>query len=313
MKLVTFDTSAGERHIGALLPGETRIADFTASTGAPWSRDMLALIDGGAPALDEARAFLAAPRVTHELASVKLAAPVPEPRQMRDFLCFEKHLRQARTQRHLFGITGFPTDPAKVDVPRVWYEEPVYYKCNRFAVVGTGCDVVRPSYCKMLDYELEFGIFLGKKGKNIARDKAREHVFGYCIFNDFSARDQQMREMQAQLGPTKGKDFDTANVMGPWLVTADEIPDPYALTMVARVNGEEWSRGSSGDMHNKFEDILAHTSRDETLHAGEFFGSGTVGSGCGLELGRFLKVGDVVELEISGLGVLTNRVVTSAG
>ena len=313
MKLVTFDTGAGERHIGALLPGETHVADFTASSGAPWSRDMLALIDGSSGALDEARACLAAARVVHELAAVKLAAPVPEPRQMRDFLCFEKHLRQARTQRHLFGITGFPTDPAKVDVPRVWYEEPVYYKCNRFAVVGTGTDVVRPSYCKMLDYELEFGIFLGKRGKNIARDKAREHVFGYCIFNDFSARDQQMREMQAQLGPTKGKDFDTANVMGPWLVTADEIPDPYCLSMVARVNGEEWSRGTSGDMHHKFEDILAHVSRDETLHAGEFFGSGTVGSGCGLELGRFLKIGDVVELEIGGLGVLTNRVVTTAG
>ena len=313
MKLVTFDTGAGERHIGALLPGETQVADFTASSGAPWSRDMLALIDGGRGALDEARACLSAARVVHELAAVKLTAPVPEPRQMRDFLCFEKHLRQARTQRHLFGITGFPTDPAKVDVPRVWYEEPVYYKCNRFAVVGTGTDVVRPSYCKMLDYELEFGIFLGKRGKNIARDKAREHVFGYCIFNDFSARDQQMREMQAQLGPTKGKDFDTANVMGPWLVTADEIPDPYCLSMVARVNGEEWSRGTSGDMHHKFEDILAHVSRDETLHAGEFFGSGTVGSGCGLELGRFLKIGDVVELEIGGLGVLTNRVVTTAG
>ena len=117
--------------------------------------------------------------------------------------------------------------------------------------------------------------------------------------------------MQAQLGPTKGKDFDTANVMGPWLVTADEIPDPYALTMVARVNGEEWSRGSSGDMHHKFDAILAHVSRDETVHAGEFFGSGTVGGGCGLEQGRFLNIGDVVELEISGLGILTNRVVAS--
>ena len=117
--------------------------------------------------------------------------------------------------------------------------------------------------------------------------------------------------MQAQLGPTKGKDFDTANVMGPWLVTADEISDPYALTMLARVNGEEWSRGSSGDMHHKFDAILAHVSRDETVHAGEFFGSGTVGGGCGLEQGRFLNIGDVVELEISGLGILTNRVVAS--
>jgi 2-keto-4-pentenoate hydratase/2-oxohepta-3-ene-1,7-dioic acid hydratase in catechol pathway len=311
MKLVTFELPSGERRIGAMLPGETRIADFTVGTGAPWARDMLALIDAGEPALAEARTCLAAPRVTHELAAVRLLAPLPEPRQMRDFLCFEKHLRQARTQRHLFGITGYPTDPAKVDVPRIWYEEPVYYKCNRFAVVGTGTDVICPSYCKMLDYELEFGIILGKRGKNIKRENAREYVFGYLIFNDFSARDQQMREMQSQLGPTKGKDFDTANVMGPWLVTADEVPDPYALTMVARVNGEEWSRGSSGEMHHKFEDILTHVSRDETVYPGEFFGSGTVGGGCGLEQGRFLKIGDVVELEVNGLGLLRNRVVAS--
>ena len=311
MKLVTFELPTGERRIGAMLPGETRIADFTAGTGAPWARDMLALIDGAEAALAEARACLAVPRVTHELAAVRLLAPLPEPRQMRDFLCFEKHLRQARTQRHLFGITSYPTDPAKVDVPRIWYEEPVYYKCNRFAVVGTGADVICPSYCKMLDYELEFGIILGKRGNNIKRENAREYVFGYLIFNDFSARDQQMREMQSQLGPTKGKDFDTANVMGPWLVTADEVPDPYALTMMARVNGEEWSRGSSGEMHHKFEDILAHVSRDETVYPGEFFGSGTVGGGCGLEQGRFLKIGDVVELEVSGLGLLRNRVVAS--
>ena len=118
-----------------------------------------------------------------------------------------------------------------------------------------------------------------------------------------------MREMQGQLGPTKGKDFDTGNIMGPWLVTADEVPDPYNLTMVARVNGEEWSRGNSGTMHHKFEDMIAHVSADETLHAGEFFGSGTVGNGCGLEQGRFLKPNDVVELEIDGLGVLRNRFV----
>jgi len=311
MKLVTFDLSTGARHIGALLPGENRIVDFTASTSAAWARDMLALIDGGEAALGEARKALAEARIVHALADVTLAAPLPEPRQMRDFLCFEKHLRQARTQRHLFGITGYPTDPAKVDVPRVWYEEPVYYKCNRFAVVGTGHDVVCPSYCKMLDYELEFGIVLGKRGKNIARNTARDYIFGYLIFNDFSARDQQMREMQGQLGPTKGKDFDTANVLGPWLVTADEVPDPYALTMTAKVNGVEWSRGSSGEMHHKFEDILAHVSRDETVYPGEFFGSGTVGSGCGLEQGKFLSIGDTVELEVTGLGRLVNRVVAS--
>ena len=311
MKLVTFDLPTGARHIGALQDGGMHIADFTASSGTPHFRDMLALIDGGDAALAEARQLVTQARVVQELAKVRLAAPLPEPRQMRDFLCFEKHLRQARTQRHLFGITGYPTDPAKVDVPRIWYEEPVYYKCNRFAVVGTGTDVVCPSYCKMLDYELEFGIVLGKRGKNIKRDEARGYIFGYAIFNDFSARDQQMREMQSQLGPTKGKDFDTGNVLGPWLVTADEVPDPYALTMTARVNGIEWSRGMSGEMHHKFEDILVHVSRDETIYPGEFFGSGTVGSGCGLEQGRFLNIGDTVELEVTGLGRLTNRVVAS--
>jgi 2-keto-4-pentenoate hydratase/2-oxohepta-3-ene-1,7-dioic acid hydratase in catechol pathway len=312
MKLVTFQHSDGRQHIGAMLPGEQEIADFTASNSAPHFKDMLALIDGGAEALDAARALLSAPRKTAKLADVTLLAPVPEPRQMRDFLVFEKHLRQARANRHLFGVGGLPTDPAKVEVPKVWYEQPVYYKCNRFSVVGTGVDVVCPHYCKMFDYELEFGVFLGKRGKNISRGNAREHIFGYCIFNDFSARDAQVREMQGMLGPAKGKDFDTGNAMGPWLVTADEVPDPYALTMVARVNGEEWSRGSSGAMQHKFEDILAHASDEETLHAGEFFGSGTVGGGCGLELGRFLKAGDVVELEVTGLGVLRNRVVASA-
>ena len=117
--------------------------------------------------------------------------------------------------------------------------------------------------------------------------------------------------MQGQLGPAKGKDFDTGNAMGPWLVTADEIADPDNLTMVARVNGEEWSRGNSGTMLHKLEDALVHASSEETLYPGEFFGSGTVGGGCGLELGRFLKPGDVIELEVEGLGTLRNRVVAS--
>lgn len=311
MKLVSFETKNGERHIGALLPGEREIVDFTASDGAPHFRDMLALIDGADTALAHARTLATAAKSTVALDAVRLLAPVPEPRQMRDFLCFEKHLRQARANRYLF-TGGERADPDKMEIPQVWYEQPIYYKCNRFSVVGTGTDVIRPRYCKMLDYELEFGVFLGKGGKNIEQANARSHIFGYCIFNDFSARDAQMLEMQGQLGPAKGKDFDTGNVMGPWLVTADELQNPYDLTMIARVNGEEWSRGSSGTMQHKFEDILAHASNEETLHPGEFFGSGTVGSGCGLELGKFLKDGDVVELEVQGLGKLRNRVVASA-
>jgi 2-keto-4-pentenoate hydratase/2-oxohepta-3-ene-1,7-dioic acid hydratase in catechol pathway len=307
MKLVTFETG-GARHIGAVLEGG-RIADFTAAAPShPAFRDMLALIDGGEAALAEARALAERPGRTHAAGDVRLLAPLPEPRQMRDFLCFEQHLRQARANRHLFGA-GERVDPASIELPQVWYEQPVYYKCNRFSVIGTGTDVLWPRYCQMLDYELEFGVVLGRSGKNIRREDARSHIFGYCIFNDMSARDAQIKEMQGQLGPAKGKDFDTGNILGPWLVTADEIADPYDLVMVARVNGEEWSRGNSGTMRHRFEDILAHASNEETLHAGEFFGSGTVGNGCGLEFGRFLKPGDVIELEVQGLGLLRNRVV----
>jgi 2-keto-4-pentenoate hydratase/2-oxohepta-3-ene-1,7-dioic acid hydratase in catechol pathway len=310
MKLVTFETAAGERHIGVMLPGEREIADLTAADRAPYLSDMLALIDSGQAGLEHARAIAATPARTVALDAVRLLAPVPEPRQMRDFLCFEQHLRQARANRYLL-VGGERVDPDKVEIARVWYEQPIYYKCNRFSVVGTGTDVVRPRYCEKFDFELEFGAFLGTRGKDIAREHARSHIFGYCIFNDFSARDAQMREMQGQLGPAKGKDFDTGNAMGPWLVTADEIADPHNLAMVARVNGEEWSRGNSGTMHHKLEDALVHASSEETLYAGEFFGSGTVGGGCGLELGRFLKPGDVVELEVEGLGTLRNRVVAS--
>jgi 2-keto-4-pentenoate hydratase/2-oxohepta-3-ene-1,7-dioic acid hydratase in catechol pathway len=308
MKLVTFETRQGERHIGALLPDGNGAVDFTAGDAAPHFRDMLALIDGGAAALEQARALLARPRSVVPLAEVRLLAPLPEPRQMRDFLVFETHVRQARANRYLF-VGGERVDPAAIEVPKVWYEQPIYYKCNRFSVIGPEADILWPRYAKLLDYELEYGIVIGRGGKDIRREDAASHIFGYTIFNDVSARDAQMREMQGMLGPAKGKDFDTGNIIGPYLATPDEIPDPYDLTMVARINGEEWSRGNSGTMQHRFEDMIAHVSRDETLHAGEFFGSGTVGGGCGLELGRFLKPNDVIELEVTGLGRLRNRIV----
>lgn len=326
MKLVTFSVDAGAPRIGSVTPrGIVDLAKGDALLGGAGEnfRDMLTLIDGGPAALDRARKIEADVAVCGmaealiDAAKARLLAPVPEPRQMRDCLSFEKHLIQARAQRFKKMAAQSP-DPAaawrafeesgQMAIPKVWYEQPIYYKQNRFSVVGPETDVIWPRYSKVMDFELEFGIFVAKRGKNIPRAEARGYVFGYTIFNDFSARDAQSKEMLGQLGPAKGKDFDTGNVLGPWLVTADEIPDPYALTMVARVNGAEWSRGKSGEMHHKFEDIIAHVSADETLHAGEFLGSGTVGGGCGLEIDRFLSDGDVVELEIDGLGVLRNKV-----
>ena len=151
---------------------------------------------------------------------------------------------------------------------------------------------------------------LGRTGVKISREQAGEYIFGYTIFNDLSARDTQLLEMEGQLGPTQGKDFDGGNVFGPCIVTADEF-SPDDARMTVRVNGEVRSEGRSGDMMYSFEDLIAYISRDETLYAGEILGSGTVGGGCGLEAGKLLESGDVVELEIEGIGSLRNRIIAS--
>ena len=129
--------------------------------------------------------------------------------------------------------------------------------------VVQGAVVHWPRYSRIMDFELEFGVFLGRRGANISAERAREHIFGFTIFNDFSARDTQLIEMQGGMGPTKAKSFDGANIMGPWIVTADEIPDPYSLAMAARVNGQTWTSGDSSGMLHSFEEMIAYISRDE--------------------------------------------------
>ena len=331
MKLVTFVDASGQQRIGSVLDDLESVGDLRAGAEALWNRSpgcfdtMLALIQGGADATAQAQEIAAAinqgraPSARVPLEGLRLKAPVPRPEQMRDFLAFELHFKQARAEALRIRAASFADpvaataqlkDTEEFKIPPIWYEQPVYYKGNRFSVIGPEDDVFWPRYSKKLDFELELGAFVGTAGKNIAKDKARDHIFGYCIFNDMSARDAQYREYPARLGPAKGKDFDTGNIMGPWLVTADEVGDPYDLTMIVRVNGEEWGRGNSGSMFHKFEDMIAHVSQDETLHAGEFLGSGTVGNGCGLEHNRWIKPGDVIELEISKLGILSNRVIS---
>ena len=297
MRLVTFRIGNQPARPGALVDGGRSVVRLEAPS-------VLAIAEGAQDALERAAETLERPprEAVFPLASVTLLAPIPQPPQMRDFLCFEKHLRQG-----FEAIAKMRGTEARI--PKVWYQRPLFYHPNRFNVCGTGADVPWPAYCESLDFELEFGCYIGKPGKDIARDRARGHIFGYTIFNDFSARDEQTRDMMGQLGPGKGKDFDNSNVMGPCLVTADELTDPYNLEMKVRVNGEEWGRGHSSEMHWKFEDCIAHVSRSETLHPGEFFGSGTVGNGCGLEHMKFLSPGDVVELEVEAIGILRNRVV----
>lgn len=311
MRLVTFESGSGQR-LGAVIDDGRTVVDLQAAqqskgNSAPELDSMLALIEAGEPGLDLARELIetASAECRLPMADVRLLAPLPRPTQMRDFLCFEEHLKNSFAQAE--KLTGQARE-----IPAVWYEQPIYYKANRFSVIGPDQDVVWPSYSVVMDYELELACIIGRQGRDIDAPEAGAHIFGFTIFNDASARDAQMAEMAGQLGPAKGKDFDTGNVLGPWIVTADEIGDPHALTMVARVNGEEWSRGTSGAMHHRFEDMIEFVSRSETLYPGEVLGSGTVGTGCGLELGRFLESGDVVELEIDGIGVLRNRFVKTA-
>jgi 2-keto-4-pentenoate hydratase/2-oxohepta-3-ene-1,7-dioic acid hydratase in catechol pathway len=260
--------------------------------------------------------------------SVELLSPVPRPESIRDFMSFEQHaincLRRLSMPRWrgvldewMEGAFGRKATLAH-RMNRAWYERPLYYKGNRRSVVGDGTAVAIPSFTKRLDWELEWGIFLCKSGRDIPEEKAHEYIGGYTIFNDFSARDIQAQEMAGRLGPAKGKDFDGGNAIGPALVTPDEVRDPYNLAMHARINLEEVSYGHTKGMRWSFEEMIAYVSRSETLYPGEFFGSGTgtvPESGknrrcCGLEMGRCLKAGDTVELEVEGVGRLTNFVVS---
>jgi 2-keto-4-pentenoate hydratase/2-oxohepta-3-ene-1,7-dioic acid hydratase in catechol pathway len=325
MKLVTFLDSDGKERAGVLIDNGQKIVDLRSSNEKngrslnPGFLSVLAVIEGGDSALEDAKREIESPHseAIINAASTTLMSPIPRPPQIRDCLCFEDHLVQAYEVLRKVKAAGEPDPEAALAqyeeqglyrIPDVWYEQPIYYKANRFSVIGTEQDVIWPHYAKIMDFELEFGFFISKAGRDIPKDKALDHIFGYSIFNDISARDTQATEMQGGLGPAKGKDFDTGNIIGPCIVTADEI-DPYNLTMIARVNGEEWSRGSSSSINWKFEDLISYVSRSETLHPGEFFGSGTVGGGCGLELERYLAPGDVVELEVEGIGTLRNKII----
>jgi 2-keto-4-pentenoate hydratase/2-oxohepta-3-ene-1,7-dioic acid hydratase in catechol pathway len=308
MKLVTFRRGGEPRdRVGVLYRDAASVVDLSEHFPT-----MLALIDGGEVALDVARREADAARSRFALGDVALRAPIPEPRQLRDAMTFERHFQQsidAIARMRVGPLAPLARALGIAKIPRVWYEQPTYYKCNRFSVIGTETDVVWPTGARLLDYECELAVVIGTRGKDIPKARALDHVFGYTIYNDMTARDLQIREMRGHLGPAKGKDFDTGNVLGPWLVTKDEIPDPHALTMISRVNGVEQGRGSSADMYHRWDDVIAYISQNETLHPGEIIGSGTVGNGCGLERGRFLEPGSVVELEITGLGTLRNRLV----
>jgi 2-keto-4-pentenoate hydratase/2-oxohepta-3-ene-1,7-dioic acid hydratase in catechol pathway len=308
MKLATYLLPRGPA-VGAIVGND--IVDLSAHFPS-----MLALIDGGDAALEVAKKA-ANTGARRSLSELKLLSPVPEPRQIRDFNNFEQHMRDAPAgmARLKARIAGQPEpDPATLRGPvaEVNFTQPIFYISNRFSVVGHDAEIEWPEYSQWMDYEGEFGVFIGKKGKNIPKERAHEHIFGYAVFNDFSARDKQAREMEGRMGPTKGKSFDTGNAIGPWIVTRDEIPDARALNIVVRINGDVVGRNSTAGMIHGWDDIIAYLTRSETLYPGEFLGSGTVGGCCALESGHWLKPGDVVEVEFDRIGMLRNRVVKKA-
>lgn len=297
----------GRERVVAALPDDRlldlHLAAENAGEDAAHFVDMLAVIYGGDAALDIARGLIASAeeRAILEQGEVTFCPPIL-PVQYRDCLVFEEHLDNCFKA---FGIDQ--------PIPPVWYKQPIYYKGNRLSFIGHGGTVEWPNYAEFLDVELELAIVLGKKGKNIKAEDGADYIFGYTILNDVSARDAQQVEMAGTLGPAKGKDFDTGNILGPFILTADEVPHPATLKMELRVNGERWGGGTSGAMQHDFGAILAHISQSETLYPGEVIGSGTVGTGCGLEIGKRLADGDEFELEIEKIGTLRNRIQKAAG
>jgi 2-keto-4-pentenoate hydratase/2-oxohepta-3-ene-1,7-dioic acid hydratase in catechol pathway len=320
MRLATFEvaTPVGPRRRVGAVDGEELVdvhaayaaaleadgeADPTAIADAHTPPEMVPFLQRGERALDGARRALDYARKHDEdrgptggklrfdpdEEGVDLLAPVPRPNSLRDFMVFEEHVKNALGE----------------DPPDVWYEMPVYYKSNADSVVGPGVDVEWPDYSDLMDYELELAAVIGKQGTDISAEEADEYIAGYTVFNDFSARDIQGQEMQGRLGPAKGKDF--ANAFGPYLVTADSF-DPETASMRAEIDGEVWSEGTAGEMYHSFADIIEHVSQSETLYPGDVLGSGTVGEGCGLELGQFLEADNTVRLHVDGIGTLENTV-----
>ena len=321
MKFVTFEKE------GAWSPGVTsapgQILDLGKASAARggWAfRDMLDVIAAGAAGIQAIKAWVHDPPpgclVRQE--EVRLKAPLPRPNMIRDFASYELHVRQAIASSLKVRASATPDPEAALAkfhetglhlIPKIWFEQPLYFKGNPRSVIGPDEDVVWPKFAKLMDYELELAVIIGGPAKDLTPENAAQAIFGYTIFNDFSARDMQARETQFRLGPAKGKDFDTGNALGPVIVTPDEIADPTALTMIARVNGEERVRTHSGGMQHSIIDTLVHISQSETLYPGDVIGLGTVGNGCGYESLTFLKEGDVVELEVEGIGILRNRLV----
>jgi 2-keto-4-pentenoate hydratase/2-oxohepta-3-ene-1,7-dioic acid hydratase in catechol pathway len=300
-KIVDLNLAAAHLYLGKRIPNPYARADFFVPSG------LIKLLEGGAESSAEAKAALDAlpekpelprgERIVWRGDEVRLKAPLRPP-SLRDFFAFEDHAKAGAERR-------------KEPMQKEWYDQPVYYKGNTREIYGPGDAIPWPSFTRKLDFEFEIAAVVGKPGRDISVADAREHVAGYMIMNDCSARDIQKNEMVCRMGPAKGKDF--ATVLGPWFVTADEWPTGEIPPLVVRVNGEEWSRSNGVQPYWGFSVMLSHASQSESLAAGDVLGSGTYFKGCGLDMDRWIKPGDALELDAGPLGVLKNVVGAPSG
>jgi len=297
MKLVTFETINRTTYAGVIRNERVLPLNY------PSLLELLQDPEGMA----RARHMLESSEQGLALQEIRLLTPVPNPPTVRDFYAFEQHVATARAHR---GLGMIPE----------WYEIPTFYFTNTSELYGPDEPVPYPHGCKELDIELEIACVIGRGGKDIQLEEAAACIAGYTIMNDWSARDFQRLDMKLNLGPGKGKDFATS--FGPWLVTPDELAarrsgegasERYDMTMLARIDGREISRGNFQQIYYSFPQMIAHASRNVRLRPGDILGSGTVGTGCLLELGTqvhpWLQPGETIELEIDGIGVLRNTLV----
>ncbi|MDE3100721.1 MAG: fumarylacetoacetate hydrolase family protein [Chloroflexota bacterium] len=298
----TRDANAARRHAEGLIPP-----------------DMIGFLEGGAASrdlADRAVEYVATrlrtdarplgpqgQRLTFSESEIRWLAPVPRPPMVRDGILILEHYRR--------GMGRLLQTEGESFLPEYARKIPIYWKPSRTVVRGHKEPILWPKYSKQLDYEFEIGMYIGRRGKDIPVESAWEYVAGFTIFQDMCARDIQPAELTFRVGTGKAKDFDGSKVMGPCLVTIDELPNPEDLRLTTRVNGEIWFEGSFSGWAFTYPQLIAHVSQAETIEVGDFFGSGPPAGSCGFELGKWIKPGDVIEAEVPGIGILSNQVISA--
>lgn len=304
MKFITYTTKNTEKQLGIV--GNNRVYSVSEISEGKLPNSMRSFIENAENNMKTLTDIVQQTNLSEmnyiPYSDVDLYAPLQNPNSIRDFMAFEEHIVNAAK------TSGLQVHPN-------WYKIPAFYFTNHTAIHGPNEEIERPPGCEMLDYELEIAIVIGKEGKNISLDQAEDYIFGYTIFNDWSARDLQLKEMPIGLGPAKGKDF--AISIGPAIVTP-HVLEPYRknkgfdLDMTASVNGKVISKGNCKTLYYSFSEMIVQASKGVTLYPGDIIGSGTVGTGCLLEYGNgvhpWLQNGDEVELTIEQLGTLRNRI-----